>query len=115
MQLRRRYLSAITRDYCTWQANQKGESDYGQVRYRGDRSSARRLDGDVADARPGQPQAPGSPQGNASGLENNIEQVLLPLITAMLKDMQERDGARQGDREDVQQTRHTGEEGSVRR
>jgi hypothetical protein len=109
MQLRRRYLSAITRDYCTWQANQKGESDYGQVRYRGDRSSARRLDGDVADARPGQP------QGNASGLENNIEQVLLPLITAMLKDMQERDGARQGDREDVQQTRHTGEEGSVRR
>jgi hypothetical protein len=106
MQLRRRYLPAITRDYCTWQ---KGESDYGQVRYRGDRSSARRLDGDVADARPGQP------QGNASGLENNIEQVLLPLITAMLKDMQERDGARQGDREDVQQTRHTGEEGSVRR
>jgi hypothetical protein len=44
---------------------------------------------------------PGQPQGNASGLENNIEQVLLPLITAMLKDMQdrdrERDGARQGD------------------
>jgi hypothetical protein len=66
-------------------------------------------------APPGQPQAPSSPQGNASGLENNIEQVLLPLITAMLKDMQERDGARQGDREDVQQTRHTGEEGSVRR
>jgi hypothetical protein len=66
-------------------------------------------------APPGQPQAPGSPQGNASGLENNIEQVLLPLITAMLKDMQERDGARQGDREDVQQTRHTGEEGGVRR
>ena len=90
MQLRRRYLPAITRDYCTWQANQKGESDYGQVRYRGDRSSARRLDRDVADARPGQPQVPGSPQGNASGLENNIEQVLLPLITAMLKDMQER-------------------------
>jgi hypothetical protein len=70
-------------------------------------------------APPGQPQAPSSPQGNASGLENNIEQVLLPLITAMLKDMQERDrerdGARQGDREDVQQTRHKGEEGSVRR
>jgi hypothetical protein len=62
----------------------------------------------------GQPQAPGSPQGNASGSENNIEQVLLSLVTAMLKDVQERDGGCQGDREDVQQTRDTGEEGSVR-
>jgi hypothetical protein len=67
----------------------------------------------------GQPQAPGPPQGNASGSENNMEQVLLPLVTAMLKDMQERDrerdGARGGAVDDVRQTPNAGEEGSVRR
>ena len=60
-----------------------------------------------------QPQ--GSPQANASSQENNMEQVLLPLVTAMLKDMQERDGARQKSADDVQQPQNTGEEGSVRR
>ena len=60
-----------------------------------------------------QPQ--GSPQANASSQENNIEQVLLPLVTAMLKDMQERDGARQKSADDVQRPQNTGEEGSVRR
>jgi hypothetical protein len=67
----------------------------------------------------GQPQAPGLPQGNASGAENNMEEVLLPLVTAMLKDMQERDrerdGARGGAVDDVRQTPNAGEEGSVRR
>ena len=66
-----------------------------------------------------QPQAPGPPQGNASGSGNDMEQVLLPLVTAMLKDMQERDrerdGAREGAVDDVRQTRAAGEEGSVRR
>ncbi|MDQ3863874.1 MAG: hypothetical protein M3317_10300 [Actinomycetota bacterium] len=63
---------------------------------------------------PEQPQtSPGAPPGNAS--ENNVEQILLPLVTAMLKDMQERDGARQGVRENDQQRQDTGEEGSVRR
>jgi hypothetical protein len=64
-----------------------------------------------------QPQA--SPQDDASGQENNMEQVLLPLVTAMLKDMQERDRERNGagkqSPDDVQQPQHTGEEGSVRR
>jgi hypothetical protein len=64
-----------------------------------------------------QPQ--GSPQANASGQENNMEQVLMPLVTAMLKDMQERDrerdGARQQSPDDVTQPQNTGEEGSVRR
>jgi hypothetical protein len=60
-----------------------------------------------------QPQ--GSPQANASSQENNMEQVLLPLVTAMLKDMQERDGARQKSPDDAQQPQNTGEEGSVRR
>jgi hypothetical protein len=62
-----------------------------------------------------QPQ--GSPQANASSQENNMEQVLMPLVTAMLKDMQERDrdGARQQSPDDVQQPQNTGEEGSVRR
>ena len=62
-----------------------------------------------------QPQ--GSPQANASSQENNMEQVLLPLVTAMLKDMQERerDGARQQSPDDVTQPQNTGEEGSVRR
>ncbi|HKH58754.1 MAG TPA: hypothetical protein VKA20_09485 [Rubrobacter sp.] len=67
----------------------------------------------------GQPQAQGPPQANASNQDNNMEQVLLPLVTAMLKDMQERDrerdGARQQSTDDVQQPQHTGEEGSVRR
>jgi hypothetical protein len=65
-----------------------------------------------------QPQAQGSPQANASN-QDNMEQVLLPLVTAMLKDMQERDrerdGAHQQSTDDVQQPQHTGEEGSVRR
>jgi len=62
-------------------------------------------------------QTPEAPSGNASGSENNMEQVLLPLVTAMLKDMQERDrgGAHQGTPNNVQQTRSAGEEGSVRR
>jgi hypothetical protein len=66
-----------------------------------------------------QSQAPGSPPGEASGSENNVDQVLLPLVTAMLKDMQERDRERdETDREtpnNVQQPRSAGEEGSVRR
>jgi hypothetical protein len=68
----------------------------------------------------GQPQAPGSPPENASGSENNMEQVLLPLVTAMLKDMQERDrerdgGARKESLDDVRQTRGKGDEGSVKK
>jgi hypothetical protein len=66
-----------------------------------------------------QPQAQGSPQGNASGPDNNMEQVLLPLVTAMLKDMQERDrerdDTRQGTPNSVQQAHGADEEGSVRR
>ena len=65
-----------------------------------------------------QPQAPGEPSDNASGSENNMEQVLLPLVTAMLKDMQERDRGRDETHKEtpnnVQQTRSAGEEGSVR-
>jgi hypothetical protein len=60
-------------------------------------------------------QTPGAPADNISGQENNVEQVLLPLVTALLKDMQERDGARKETPDDVRQTRDTGEEGSVRR
>ena len=67
----------------------------------------------------GQPQAPGSPPENASGSENNMEQVLLPLVTAMLEDMRERDREREeAHREtpnDVHRTRSAGEEGSVSR
>ena len=67
----------------------------------------------------GQPQAPGEPSDNASGSENNTEQILLPLVTAMLKDMQERDRSRdEAHREtpnNVQQVPSAGEEGSVRR
>src|SRR5215203_939567 len=177
MRLRRRYLPARTRECCTWQANRKGERNDDQIRCRGDRSFARRLDRDVADARPlrprlpglgsglgrpdlrglldgptasghlrsrfdplrlrarrrvapprhhapavrcspGQPQAPGSPPENASGSENNLEQVLLPLVTAMLKDMQERererDGARKETLDDVRQTRSAEDEGSIK-
>ena len=66
----------------------------------------------------GQPQAPDEPAVNASGSENNMEQVLLPLVTAMLRDMQERDRGREETRQEtsnnVQQARSTGEEGSVR-
>jgi hypothetical protein len=60
-------------------------------------------------------QAPVTPAADATGSENNMEQVLLPLVTAMLKDMQERDRAHQGTPNNVQQTRSAGEEGSVRR
>jgi hypothetical protein len=65
-----------------------------------------------------QPQATGEPSDNASGSENNMEQVLLPLVTAMLKDMQERDRGRDETHQEtpnnVQQARSVGEEGSVR-
>jgi hypothetical protein len=68
---------------------------------------------------PGQPQAPASPPENASGSENNMEQVLLPLVTAMLKDMQERDRERDGARketlDDARKSRDAGDEGSVRK
>src|SRR5215211_4148014 len=60
---------------------------------------------------------PGQPQ--ASGSEKNMEQALLPLVTAMLKDMQERDRERDGARketlDDVRQTRGAGDEGSVKK
>jgi hypothetical protein len=66
----------------------------------------------------GQPQAQGGPSEDASGSENNMEQILLPLVTAMLKDMQERDRGRdeahQETPNNVQQARSKGEEGSVR-
>jgi len=63
-------------------------------------------------------QAQGEPLAADSGSENNMEQVLLPLVTAMLKDMQERDRGRDGTHQEtpnnLQQARSTGEEGSVR-
>jgi len=66
-----------------------------------------------------QPQASSAPEGNASGSENNIEQILLPLVTAMLKDMQERDRSRDEVHwetpNNVQQARSAGEEGSMGR
>jgi hypothetical protein len=66
-----------------------------------------------------QTQASGAPEANASGSENNMEQILLPLVNAMLKDMQERDRGRdEAHREttnNVQQARSTEEEGRVRR
>jgi hypothetical protein len=66
----------------------------------------------------GQPQAPGEPAAVDSCSENNMEQVLLPLVTAMLKDMQERDRGREETYREtsnnVQQARSAGEEGSVR-
>jgi hypothetical protein len=66
----------------------------------------------------GQPQAQGEPSATDSGSENNMEQVLLPLVTAMLKDMQERDRGRDETHQEtpnnVQQARSAGEEGSVR-
>jgi hypothetical protein len=67
----------------------------------------------------GQLQASVEPSNGATGSENNMEQVLLPLVTAMLKDMQERDRGRQEEAHhetpnNVQQSRSLGEEGSVR-
>jgi hypothetical protein len=66
----------------------------------------------------GQPPAPVEASDNASGSENNMEQVLLPLVTAMLKDMQERNRGRDETHREtpnnVQQARSVGEEGSVR-
>jgi hypothetical protein len=66
----------------------------------------------------GQPQAQGEPSAADSGSENNMEQVLLPLVTAMLKDMQERDRGRDETHQEtpnnVQRARSAGEEGSVR-
>ena len=65
-----------------------------------------------------QPQVPGGPPDNASGAENNMEQILLPLVTAMLKDMQERDRDREETHQETpnnaQQARSAEEEGSVR-
>ena len=62
-----------------------------------------------------QQQAPGVPPDDASGSEN-MEQILLPLVTAMLKDMQDRsrDEAHRETPNNVQQARSQGEEGSVR-
>jgi hypothetical protein len=66
-----------------------------------------------------QPQAHDSPPGDVPGSDNNMEQVLLPLVTAMLKDMQDRDRERDETHQEtpnnVQQARSAGEEGSVRR
>jgi hypothetical protein len=66
----------------------------------------------------GQRQASVEPSNGATGSDNNMEQVLLPLVTAMLKDMQERDRGRQETHHEtsnnVQQSRSLGEEGSVR-
>jgi hypothetical protein len=66
----------------------------------------------------GQPQAQGEPPAADSGAENNMEQVLLPLVTAMLKDMQERDRGREDTHQEtpnnVQKTRSAGEEGNVK-
>lgn len=57
-------------------------------------------------------QSPGAQAADTAGSENNMEQVLLPLVTAMLKDMQERDRAHQGTSNNIQQTRSTEEKGS---
>jgi hypothetical protein len=63
-------------------------------------------------------QAQGEPSAADSGSENNMEQVLLPLVMAMLKDMQERDRGRDETHQEtpnnVQHARSAGEEGSVR-
>jgi hypothetical protein len=64
-------------------------------------------------AEPTGQQAPDGPTDNASGSENNMEQILLPLVTAMLKDMQERDRDKETPN-NVQQARSE-EEGSVTR
>ena len=61
----------------------------------------------------GQPQTTGEPSDNAPGSENNMEQVLLPLVTAMLKDMQERDRDKETPN-NVQKARGAVEEGSVK-
>lgn len=57
-------------------------------------------------------QSPGAQAADTTGSENNMEQVLLPLVTAMLKDMQERDRARQGTSNNIQQTPNIEEKGS---
>ena len=66
----------------------------------------------------GQQQAPGETPNSTSGSDNNMEQILLPLVTAMLKDMQERDRGRdeayQETPNNVQQARSAGEVGSVK-
>lgn len=71
-----------------------------------------------------QPAGMGAPQeDNAAGggQQGNMEQVLMPLVAAMLKDMQERDRERrqEGDHQrapnNIQPSRSAGEEGSVRR
>jgi hypothetical protein len=60
----------------------------------------------------------GQEDNNTAGSENNMEQILLPLVTAMLKDMQERDRGRDEAHAEtpnnVQQARSAEEEGSVR-
>ena len=61
----------------------------------------------------GQQQAPGAPPDNASGSDNNMEQILLPLVAAMLKDMQERYRDKETPN-NVQQARGAVEEGSVK-
>jgi ABC-type amino acid transport system permease subunit len=61
----------------------------------------------------GQQQAPGAPPDNASGSDNNMEQILLPLVAAMLKDMQERDRDKETPN-NVQKARGAVEEGSVK-
>ena len=50
------------------------------------------------------PQPPAAPENSATGAQSNMEQVLMPLVTAMLKDMQERDREREGEREEAHQT-----------
>ncbi len=67
-----------------------------------------------------QPQASaGAPEGGAPGSENNMEQILLPLVAAMLEDMQERarsrDEAHPETPDNVQQVPSVGEEESVKR
>ena len=52
-----------------------------------------------------QSQSPAPESGAQSGApsaQSNMEQVLMPLVTAMLKDMQERDREREGTREEVE-------------
>ncbi len=66
-----------------------------------------------------QTQPAGAPPDNAPAQQGNMEQVLMPLVTAMLKDMQERDRKQDGEHQtapnNTQQFQSAGEEGSVRR
>lgn len=66
-----------------------------------------------------QSQPAGAPTEAATGSQGNMEQVLMPLVAAMLKDMQERDRGQDGDHQtapnNVQPSRSAGEEESVRR